>query len=145
MITGMSQPLAIQGNVVEPSHISQPHSFAAHDFFNTVRDLVHRTPYHNESERDAALNSIGSYEKHVTGSDAAYVLDEGDRAPVEDVSQRRPPSGLPSTVAPGATIDYAKLAAAIVAAQQAQAQAQQQAAVTPPVTDVTSGMRPAGT
>jgi hypothetical protein len=127
----MNQPALLSGNVVEPSHISQPHSFAAHDFFGTIRDVIHKVPgYHTEAERESALATVAAYEKHVTGPDAAYVVSETDRAPSEDVSLRRPPGGLPATAAPGAVIDYAKLAAAIVAAQAAAAQQQQVSTIT---------------
>jgi hypothetical protein len=118
----MSSP-AIPGSVVEPSHVSQPHSYAARDFFNTMRDLVLKVPgFHNESDVQKALATIDGYEKHVTGADQAYVVSESDRAPVEDVSLRVPPqAGLP-VLAPAQAIDYARLAAAIVAAgQQARA------------------------
>lgn len=107
------------GEVVQPSHISQPHSYAAHDFFNTIRDLLHLVQFHNEEQRLSALRTVTDYEKHVTGPDAAYVVSEGDRAATEDVRLRVPPmTGLPA-VAPTAQIDYARLAAAIVAAQAA--------------------------
>jgi hypothetical protein len=116
----MTSP-ALTGSVVEVSHVSQPHSYAARDFFNTIRDLLHKIGYHNESELLSALDTVAGYERHVTGRDAAYVVSEADRAPVEDVSQRvAPASGLP-LLAPAQQIDYARLAAAIVAAQALQA------------------------
>jgi hypothetical protein len=117
----MSQP-ALTGSVVQPDYVSQPHSFAAHDFFNTLRKLVHMSTLHNEADVAAALATIDGYEKHVVGAaDLARVISENDRAPVEDVSQRKAASGeLPTAVS--GSIDYARLAAAIVAAQQAQSQ-----------------------
>ena len=136
----MSAPAVLQGSVVEPSHVSQPHSYSARDFFNTVRTLISAHQYHNEQDRLTALGTVDAYEKHVTGADAPHVVSEGDRAPIEDVSLRTPPTqGLPP-VAVAQQIDYARLAAAIVAAQNA-AKADTHA-VTPAgqVPDITSGM-----
>jgi len=130
----VQQPL--KGEVVQPDYVSQPHSYAARDFFNTLRDLMHRVTYHDESQREAALSTVDQYEKHVIGaSDLRQLVSETDRAPVEDVSKRVPASGnLPQT-APAQNIDYARLAAAIVAAQQAQSQ--QQTAETTVVHEIT--------
>lgn len=116
----MNSPAVYQGEVVQPTHISQPHSYAAHDFFNTIRDLLHLVQFHNESQRLAALQTVTDYEKHVTGPDSAWVASDADRAAYEDVRLRVPPqTGLPA-LAPAQQIDYARLAAAIVAAQAAQ-------------------------
>lgn len=115
----MSVPAVYQGEVVEPSHVSAPHSYAAHDFFNTIRDLLHQAKFHNEQQLLNALSTVDGYEKHVTGPDARYVVSDGDRAAMEDVGLRIPPTaGLPQ-LAPAQQIDYARLAAAIVAAQAA--------------------------
>lgn len=116
----MNSPAVYEGSVVEPSHVSQPHSYDAHDFFSTVRDLIHKAGYHNENDLQAALRTVDNYEKHVVKGDGPYVLSEGDRAAYEDVTLRTPPTaGLPQ-LAPAQQIDYARLAAAIVAAQAAQ-------------------------
>lgn len=118
----MSVPAVYQGNVIEPAHISQAHSFPARDFFNVIRDVVHKSLYHNENDRLAALSAIDGYEKHVIpAADQAYVVGESDRAPVEDVTLRKPATA--PLAAAGQAIDYARLAAAIVAAQAAQASA----------------------
>jgi hypothetical protein len=111
----------IQGTVVPAPHVSAPHSYAARDFFETIRDLIHRAGFHNESEVQSAISAVDGYEKHVIGGDLPHVASETDRAPVEDVTLRVPlQPGLPA-VAPAQAIDYARLAAAIVAAQAAQA------------------------
>ena len=125
----MTSPALLQGNVLEPAHISQPVSYPAHDFFNLVRTLVHKAGFHTEAEVLKALEAVTAFEKHIVPAvDQRHVLAETDHAPVEDVSQRVPPrNGLPA-VAPGAQIDYARLAAAIVAAQNAQAEAAANAA-----------------
>lgn len=117
----MSVPAVISGEVVQPDYVSQPHSYAARDFFNALRDLVGRTVYHHEGEQSDALSAITAYEKHVIiPSDLARVTSEADTAPREDVSLRVAPSGVPAATAPGVPIDYARLAAAIVAAEAAQ-------------------------
>jgi hypothetical protein len=138
---GMSSPAVISGNVVEPAHISQPHSYAAHDFFNVIRDIVHQFPHHNEADKLAARTAVDAYEKHVTGPDSSYVKADSDRAVTEDVSLRVGPNSTLPVLAPAQAIDYARLAAAIVAASAAQAQALGggSTASGAPVPDITSG------
>lgn len=114
----MNEP-ALRGEVVQADYVSQPHSFAAHDFFTTLREIAHRTLWHDEGQKDAALNAIDAYEKHVVpGADLKVVTSESDHAPREDVSLRVA-STAAAAVAPSQNIDYARLAAAIVAAQAA--------------------------
>src|SRR5215469_10456870 len=121
------QPVTIQGQAIQPTHVSAPHSFSAHDFFNVVRDVVSSgVIYHTEDAVKAALDAINEYEGHVVPpSDANVVKSETDAAPLEDVTQRRPsnapPIPAPSSGAP--QIDYTQLARALV---QAGAFAQQE-------------------
>jgi hypothetical protein len=127
-------PALIQGSVVQPDYVSQPHSYSAHDFFNVMRSLLHLFPFHTELERDAAFNAVAAYEKHVIGSDFSHVTGEDDVAPREDVALRRAPSSTLPAQAPGQNIDYGRLAAAIV---QAQLKAQEEAkAPAPVITDM---------
>jgi hypothetical protein len=117
-----------QGSVLEPSATVDGHSFAAHDYFNMIRQLIDgSTAFRTEDARLKAHEIALKFEKHtVKPADQKHVVSETDVAPIEDVRLRKPPAGFP--VAPtvvGPPIDYALLAQAIVAAQQ------QQAAVAP--------------
>lgn len=129
MITGMTSPMLLQGSVegIAPTRMTAPHAAPAHAFFNTVRDLVVSHGYHTEQGRLDALASIDRYEKQVISSgDLQQVFSENDRAPYEDVRLRKGPSnGQPAPVMVPGGIDYNLLAAALIAAQQAQMQAQQ--------------------
>jgi hypothetical protein len=127
-------PALLQGTVVQPDYVSQPHSYSAHDFFNVMRSLLHLFPFHTETERDNAFNAVAAYEKHVVGNDYSHVVGEDDVAAREDVSLRRAPSSSLPVSAPAQNIDYARLAAAIVAAQKAQAG--EPAAPAPVITDM---------
>lgn len=112
----------VSGQVVNPTAVSQAASFPAHDFFGVIKKLVHSAGFHNQADVENALNAINAYEQHVISpSDRRMVVQEGDPAPLEDVTQRRPASAPAAVIAqsPG-QIDYAKLAAAIVAAQSQQ-------------------------
>jgi hypothetical protein len=119
----MSQPALLSGSVIEPDHISAPGSFATRDFLNVVRDLLHRVTYHEEAERQRALTAVDAFERiSIPAADRDHVVAEGDRAPVEDVTQRKAPNSNLPLAAVGQNIDYARLAAAIVAAQAQAAQ-----------------------
>lgn len=115
----------IQGRVerpLVPSHVSQPGSFPAHDFFNVVRTLVRNSRLHNQSDVEGALAAIDAYEYHVIPApDREVVKSENDLAPIEDVSKRHAPSSVAAPPVPaGPAIDYDLLARAMVRAQQAQ-------------------------
>jgi hypothetical protein len=143
----MNMP-AISGQVqsyATPSAVASAQGSAARGFFDVLRDLLHKVPvFHNESDLLNALAKIDAYEKHVVNSnDLRVLLEEGGYAPVEDVSKRTPPVNYAAaTMAAAGPIDYAKLAAAIVVAQQAAAEAAQaQATGAPapgPVPNITS-------
>lgn len=114
----------IPGQVVNPTAVTQSGaSGPAHEFFGVIKQLIHFAGFHNQQDVINAVNAVDAYEKHVVPpSDLRAVNTEGEPAPVEDVSQRRPPTpaGVIAAQAPGQQIDYAKLAAAIVAAQAQQ-------------------------
>lgn len=124
----MSTPV-IQGQVVQarqPDAVLDPISTAAHDFGNVAKALVTRSgAFHNESELQKAHSAIDSFVKFITPQkDRTHVITEDDQAPVEDVSRRIPPNSTGQAVVhAGPQIDYNKLAAALIAAQQAQAAA----------------------
>jgi hypothetical protein len=121
-------PAALQGKVLPPA--VSPDADAGHQFVNVVRQLAHiPTAFHSEAERIAALEALTAYERSILGSAHAGVIAETDHAPIEDVSLRVPPGGPPLPVVTGPTIDYDKLAAAIVRAQAQQA-------ITAEITDV---------
>src|SRR5713101_2956653 len=119
MQPGSALTRTIPGEVITPDAVLDPASVPAHAFFNVMRDLVHRAVYHTELEKNAALDVVDTFERRfIPVQDRKYVVLETDMAGREDVSQRVPPRGghapLPSNVP---VIDYARLAAAIVAAQ----------------------------
>jgi hypothetical protein len=117
----------IQGDVVQPAAVVDPVSFAAHDFFGLIKELVHKAGFHTEEQVLSAMRVVDAYEKRVVpAKDQRHVVSETDRAGVEDVSLRKGPQVGMTVAAQGQPIDYARLAAAIVAAQRDQA-AQSQA------------------
>jgi pectin methylesterase-like acyl-CoA thioesterase len=100
-----------------------------HQFVNVVRHLVlHSGSYRNEDEQTAHLAALSKFEGSSSATDARYLLSEGDHAPREDVSERVPPAGQNVVVAPAVapSLDYDKLAAAIVAVQKKNAQDNQE-------------------
>lgn len=110
-------------NPVNPTSVTQSAaSGPAHEFFGVIKRLVNLAGFHNQSDVQNALSAVDAYEKHVVPPGDFRAIDtEGDPAPVEDVSKRTPP--VPPTVtqvSQGQSIDYARLAAAIVAAQKSQ-------------------------
>jgi hypothetical protein len=124
--TGAVEPRqtgAIQGTVITPSGYVDGHSVATHSFLNTLRQVVMAsTAFKHEGDQLAALNSVDAFEKAtIKPADQKHVIQETDIAPVEDVSLRRNPNAPLPMPATGPAIDYALLAQAIVAAQQAQA------------------------
>lgn len=116
----------IQGAVLRPgtNQVIKPESTAAHAFFEVLKDIVRKGSfYHSEQQVHDAVAAIDNYRRHVVDpGDQKRVLREEDAGAVEDVRLRKPPAGQggPAPVA-GPAIDYAALAAAIVAQQQAQA------------------------
>lgn len=140
MITPMSSPV-IQGQVESgtpaiPTRIAAASASPAHTFFNVIRDLIAKAGYHNEADVLTALEAVARYERQVIApGDLRQVTSEADRAPFEDVSQRKPPAqAVPSPVLAGAgagAIDYMALARALAAVQQEQAAAAADAPVVP--------------
>ncbi len=117
----------IQGQVIDPPKVISPISMAAHAFFNVLRTIVTDAGvFKDENAVLKAIDAILAYEKQVIPAlDRRHVLSEDDPAPMEDVTQRVPPS-YPGTRAPAPMpafqIDYNRLAQAILAAQQGNAE-----------------------
>lgn len=112
----------VQSSVVSPTRTIPKEPYSSHGFFNVIRDIVHRgNVYHSEVDQNAALDAIDKHEQHQLAENLPYVISDTDRAGREDVTLRTPPGGavLPNAVATQG-IDYDKLAAAIVRAQNAQ-------------------------
>lgn len=88
---------------------------------NVIRSVVTSLPvFRDESEVLRAVEAVTAFEKHLVANHSA-VVKEGETAPVEDVRQRRAPNApAPTATVAGEPIDYARLAAAIVAAQASQ-------------------------
>lgn len=118
--SGAVAPYTIPGEVVQPDAVLDPQSVPAHNFFNTIRDLVLRAAYHTENEKHAALNAVDAFEhRFIPSQDRRHVVAETDHAGREDVSQRKPPGGAAVVVPPSAPqLDYGMLARAILQAQQ---------------------------
>lgn len=132
---GALAPHTIPGEVVTPDAVLDPKSVPAHNFFNVLRDLVHRTTYHDEGQKHAALDALDAFEQRfVPVQDRKYVVLDTDYAGREDVSKRIPPQvGTTPVPVAGPAIDYNRLAAAIVAMQQ-QAAAESATPNVPPTT-----------
>lgn len=109
---------ALQGEVLTPDAVVDPIAFPAHDFFNVIKDVIHRASvFHDEDDLKKAMNAVDVFEKRFLKNDHQHVTSEDDRAPHEDVSQRIPPQTGAVTVPAGApAIDYNKLAQALMAA-----------------------------
>lgn len=110
----------VQGEVIQPSHATRGVSAPAHAFFNVLRDILTRgNVYHAEDQIKAGLDAVDAYENQVVPQgDRPHVVQEGDRASLEDVTLRRAPGGpvIPATPAGAPAIDYHQLAAALVQA-----------------------------
>jgi hypothetical protein len=132
--SGLAPRTVIPGQVVQPTAIIDPKSETVHALAGVLETLVLKSlgSFHSETEQDAAMTAIRNWERQQVNQSTLNAMREESpsRAAKEDVSLRTPPSNLPLPVtALGQPIDYAKLAAAIVAATQAaeaaEAQAQQ--------------------
>lgn len=135
-----TQPGAVapfmQGEVVTPSAVIDPQSFAGHDFLNVIRDLIHRAAFHTEGDKNSALDAVDAFEKRfIPSQDQKHVVAEGELAGREDVSQRKPPQtgGAPVPVNVP-QIDYNALARALMAAQREAEQESSGSHAAPPAT-----------
>ena len=113
----------VQGSVIEPTHSISPKTAAARSIANVLKTVVTSMHvYPSEGDMLNALRDIDSFAKAFADGELRHAVQEHDAAPVEDVSLRKPPAGAAPVPVPAnmPQIDYAKLAAAMVAAQQAQ-------------------------
>lgn len=108
----------LQGDVITPDRVLDPQSVPAHNFFNTMRDLINKVVYHNESDLHAALDSVDAFEKRYIGGDHAHVVQEGEAAGREDVTQRKGHNSVPVMPSNVPQIDYGMLARAMIQAQR---------------------------
>lgn len=111
----------IQGSVVQPSAMAGPVASAVFGLAQILKDVVHNgRVYTAENDVLAALNAIDSFANAFVKPSELPALATGDeRAQVEDVSLRPAPPGMTGMVPSNApSIDYDKLAAALVRAQQ---------------------------
>lgn len=124
----MTEPPIIPGEVVRISdaitatQVMDPISMAAHKFGNTLRHLILNTHgvFKTEGAMRDALDAITAFETHlIPPRDRNLVRSDTDMAPVEDVTKRVPPRGATPPQPPGPAIDYAALAQALIAAQEA--------------------------
>lgn len=116
----------VQGTVVEPTAIASGKESAVHALGETLMRIIDGVPaaFHGENDRLKAHESVRQFVGSLVSRQGFAALRTGDeKAPVEDVAMRVPPPqvtfGTPVN-APGAGIDYDRLAAAIVR-QQAKA------------------------
>lgn len=117
-------PPALPGSsspVVEPASVSSPKDIAVFGLGEVLKTLIHNAgAFSAENDVLKAVGAVDNFLQHFTGGiNPATVNALGDmRASVEDVSQRIPPGGYPAVVQQGITLDYTKLAQAILAEQQ---------------------------
>lgn len=111
---------ALQGQVVTPSAIAGPVGSAVFAIGQVLKDIIHNSgSYRNENDVLAALGAVDSLvNAFLKDSERPAVATGEERAPIEDVSLRKPPPGytVPGPVV-NQVIDYDKLAAAIVRMQ----------------------------
>lgn len=120
--------------VIEPSQVRQPSAMAGPVHSATfklgeiLKDVLRKSgSYHNETDLHAALNAVDTWVRSIVPLSAHPALADGmQSAPHEDVTKRIPPGGMPAIISTAPAIDYDRLAAAILAAQQ-QAMAARQA------------------
>jgi hypothetical protein len=119
---------------VNPSAIAQQVPSAAYGIAQVLKDLIHSSrAYHSENQVLEAYKAVETFMKAFIPASALPALLTGDeRAPIEDVSKRIPPSGVAFSVPTNVpVIDYDKLALAMVRAQAAY-QAEVQSVPEPP-------------
>jgi hypothetical protein len=131
----MSQPLVpvVQGqvvtpSVVQPSAVAGARASAAYGLAQVLKDVIHGSPasFHGENHVLKAIEAVDKFVKAFVGAGELPALVTGDeRALVENVALRTPPPQVTfgTPVNTGPSIDYDRLAAAIVRQQNAQAAA----------------------
>lgn len=122
--TSVSGP-PVQGQPIAPTAMASGAHSAAWDLGQVLKVMVERTGvFLTEQARNDALRAVDKFTGSLIPAGAVRALATGDeRAAHEDVSQRQAPAGATSFVpAAQVAIDYDKLAAALVRAQQAERQ-----------------------
>jgi len=111
----------VQGRVVQPSATAGQEASAVYKVGQVLKEIVHALPnaFSNENKVLSAVQDIESFVKAYVPASALPALATGaERAMVEDVSKRPAPAGVSYSIPTTApTIDYDKLAAAMVRAQ----------------------------
>jgi hypothetical protein len=122
--TTRTQAPLVAGEVIQPTAYAGPKAVATHKLGELLKELVHGNPhaFTSENQKLEALNTVDGYVKaHTQPSEIRALSDGTQRAPIEDVTQRKAPNvGYSVPTAQAAPIDYDRLAAAIVRAQAAQ-------------------------
>lgn len=105
---------------VEPTAIASGRSSAIFSLGDVIKRLVdHSLAFHSENDKLAAFNVVDGYvNAHVADREMVALLTGIERAPVEDVSQRVPPTVGGPVMTGGPGLDYTKLAQAILREQQ---------------------------
>lgn len=115
-------PATIQGSVVTPAASANGSQSAVFSLGQMLKELIHGTPqaFSSENQLLSALSSVDAWVKaHVPGSARTALATGDERAAIEDVSLRPAPNGVSYSIPTTApTIDYDKLAMAMVRAQQ---------------------------
>lgn len=103
----------------EPSAVTGPKSAAVFKLGQVLKTLIHNgRAFLSENDVDAAVSIVDRFvEAFVPGGEFAALLTGAERAAKEDVSQRVAPGMVPVGPA-GITLDYEKLADAILKRQQ---------------------------
>lgn len=121
---------AIEPGVVAPSAVSSGTQSASYKLGSVLLEIVHRAGiYARESDLHAAEQVVRDWVRAMASSGLSALVTGEERAPIEDVSKRTPPGGFVPVpaAAPQPSIDYDKLAAALMR----QRDAAQVKAVTP--------------
>lgn len=121
----MTTPAVISGSVVQPTATASRAQAATVRLGEVLKEMISKSgSFVSEEALRLAEVAVSDWVGAFVPPSALSALDlESSRAPREDVSQRIPPGGAPVVVQTGPSIDYDKLAAAILNAQRA-AQAQ---------------------
>lgn len=113
----------VSGEVIQPAQVQSAKASLGHDFFNVLRHIIkHGGAYHDQGTQSEHLNVVDRYEANQAGREARNLLTEDDPAPVRNPDFALVTSGVPAPPPAAANLDYNKLAAAIVAVQQAQSE-----------------------
>lgn len=115
-----TQGSAVSTAPVTPTAVATPKTSAVSKVGEILKTLIHNSgAFLREADVDGAISAVESFVKELVPASEAPAVATGEaRAPKEDVTTRTVPGSLPTAATAGATLDYTKLAQAILAEQQ---------------------------